>query len=204
MTAPCDYIPRTVSAIEREQVSIPALIQIPTKRTKSLCRCPVWVSAEALFLYLFCKYRRKSHVNTQRRYQRFCITMPLTHIIVMSVIEKVQVRAIIDKRIGKRVKQCRERLGISQEELAEKTGLTANYISTVERGMSFPRCEKLIILLNGLEVSADAIFCDVLEHSTSYKSSELSEKLASLSPQAQKRILQMVELMIQQETADNG
>ena len=77
-------------------------------------------------------------------------------------------------------------------------------ISTVERGMSFPRCEKLIILLNGLEVSADAIFCDVLEHSTSYKSSELSEKLASLSPQAQKRILQMVELMIQQETADNG
>ena len=111
---------------------------------------------------------------------------------------------MIDKRIGKRVKQCRERLGISQEELAEKTGLTANYISTVERGMSFPRCEKLIILLNGLEVSADAIFCDVLEHSTSSKSSELSEKLASLSPQAQKRILQMVELMIQQETADNG
>ena len=92
----------------------------------------------------------------------------------------------------------------NQRELAEKTGLTANYISTVERGMSFPRCEKLIILLNGLEVSADAISCDVLEHSTSYKSSELSEKLASLSPQAQKRILQMVELMIQQETADNG
>ena len=67
--------------------------------------------------------------------------------------------------------------GLSQEEFAEKTGLTANYISTVERGMSFPRCEKLIILLNGLEVSADAIFCDVLDHSTSYKASELSKKL---------------------------
>ena len=111
---------------------------------------------------------------------------------------------MIDKRIGKRVKQCREQLGLSQEEFAEKTGLTANYISTVERGMSFPRCEKLIILLNGLEVSADAIFCDVLDHSTSYKASELSEKLDSLPPQAQKRILQMVELMIQQETSDNG
>ena len=95
---------------------------------------------------------------------------------------------MIDKRIGKRVKQCRERLGLSQEEFAEKTGLTANYISTVERGMSFPRCEKLIIL----------------DHSTSYKASELSEKLDSLPPQAQKRILQMVELMIQQETSDNG
>lgn len=39
---------------------------------------------------------------------------------------------MIDKRIGKRVKQCRERLGISQEELAEKTGLTANYIFSVK------------------------------------------------------------------------
>ena len=94
--------------------------------------------------------------------------------------------------------------GLSQEEFAEKTGLTANYISTVERGMSFPRCEKLIILLIGLEVSADAIFCDVLDHSTSYKASELSKKLDSLPPQAQKRILQMVELMIQQETSGNG
>lgn len=107
---------------------------------------------------------------------------------------------MIDKRIGKRVKQARERLGITQEDLAEKTGLTTNYISTVERGMSFPRCEKLIILLNGLETSADAIFCDVLEHSGEAKASELSNKIADLPPEAQKRILQMVELMIQQET----
>lgn len=106
---------------------------------------------------------------------------------------------MIDKRIGKRVKQARERLGITQEDLAEKTGLTTNYISTVERGMSFPRCEKLIILLNGLETSADSIFCDVLEHSGESKASELSKKIADLPPEAQKRILQMVELMIQQE-----
>ena len=86
---------------------------------------------------------------------------------------------MIDKRIGKRVKQCRERLGLSQEAFAEKTGLTPNYISTVERGMSFPRCEKLIVLLNGLEVSADAIFCDVLEHTADYQASTLSKRRRS-------------------------
>lgn len=106
---------------------------------------------------------------------------------------------MIDKRIGKRIKQCRERLGITQEELSEKTGLTTNYISSVERGMSFPRCEKLIILLNGLETSADSIFCDVLDHTGEAKASELSQSLADLSPAARKRILQIVELMIQQE-----
>ena len=72
---------------------------------------------------------------------------------------------MIDKRIGKRLKQRREELGLTQEDLAEKLGLTPNYISTVERGASFPRCEKLILLLNGLEASADAVFCDVLTHS---------------------------------------
>ena len=108
----------------------------------------------------------------------------------------MQVTTMIDKRIGKRVKECRERLGITQEELAEKTGLTTNYISTVERGMSFPRCEKLIILLT----SADSIFCDVLDYASEYKASELSKSLSTLSPDAQKRILQMVELMIKQES----
>ena len=46
-----------------------------------------------------------------------------------------------------------------EDQLAEKLDLTTNYISTVERGASFPRCEKLILLLNGLETSADAVFC---------------------------------------------
>ena len=119
---------------------------------------------------------------------------------LISIIEEVQVTTMIDKRIGKRVKECRERLGITQEELAEKTGLTTNYISTVERGMSFPRCEKLIILLNGLETSADSIFCDALDYASEYKASELSKSLSTLSPDAQKRILQMVELMIKQES----
>ena len=51
---------------------------------------------------------------------------------------------MIDKRIGERIKQCREQLGLTQEQFAERLGLTTNYISTVERGASFPRCEKLI------------------------------------------------------------
>ncbi len=87
---------------------------------------------------------------------------------------------MIDPRIGKRMKQCREQPGLTQEQFTEKTGLTTNYFSTVERGASFPRCEKLIRILNGLEVSADAVFCDVLTHNTEYKASKLSEKLRKL------------------------
>jgi transcriptional regulator with XRE-family HTH domain len=73
---------------------------------------------------------------------------------------------MIDKRIGKRIKERREQLGLTQDEFAEKIGLTTNYISTIERGASFPRCEKLLAIINGLETSADAIFCDVIDHAT--------------------------------------
>ena len=114
-------------------------------------------------------------------------------------IEKGTVLIMIDKRIGKRIKECRENLHLTQEQFAEKSGFTANYISTLERGASFPRCENLITLINALEVSADAIFCDVLTHSIQYKASQLSEELEKLPIESQKRILQMVELMIQQE-----
>ena len=105
---------------------------------------------------------------------------------------------MIDKRIGKRIKERREQLGLTQEQLAEKLGLATNYISTLERGASFPRCEKLILLLNGLETSADAIFCDVLDHSVNYQASMLSQKIAELPAEEQKRILEIVELMVVQ------
>ena len=105
---------------------------------------------------------------------------------------------MIDKRIGRRFKQRREELGLTQEALSEKLGLTTNYISTIERGASFPRCEKLILLLNGLETSADAIFCDVLTYSAPAKASILSEQICDLPTEEQQRILDMVELMVKQ------
>lgn len=105
---------------------------------------------------------------------------------------------MIDKRIGKRMKQRREELGLTQEQFAEKLGLTTNYISTLERGASFPRCEKLILILNGLETSADAIFCDVITYSQNYKTSILSEQIEQLPTEEQQRILEIVEIMVQQ------
>lgn len=105
---------------------------------------------------------------------------------------------MIDSRIGKRIKEQRESLGLTQQEFAEKTGLSINYISTLERGASFPRCEKLILILNALEASADSVFCDVVDHSGSYRTNELSRRLASLPPKEQKRIVDIVEFLVKQ------
>ncbi len=110
---------------------------------------------------------------------------------------------MIDKRIGRRLKQQREAIGLTQEELASKLGMTTNYISTVERGASFPRCEKLISLLNGLNTSADAVFCDVVENSHNYYSNHVFDEMKSLSPSSQKKILKVMEALIEQEKSND-
>lgn len=104
---------------------------------------------------------------------------------------------MIDKNIGKRIKERREALGLTQEEFSEKIGVVPHYVSMIERGESFPRYEVLISLLNGLEISADDIFQDVLNVSAEYKASQLWEKVKDCSEEKQKFILAMVEAMLE-------
>lgn len=106
---------------------------------------------------------------------------------------------MVDAKIGKRIKECRKKLRLTQEQLAEKTGFSSNYISAVERGVTFPRYENLIILLNALEVSADAIFCDVVHGSMHYREAELSRRLEGLPCKEREFILDFVEFMIKRQ-----
>lgn len=38
------------------------------------------------------------------------------------------------RKLGEKLKQAREKLGLTQTQLAKKAGLNANYYATVERG----------------------------------------------------------------------
>ena len=105
---------------------------------------------------------------------------------------------MVDKRIGRRIKQYREKKGFTQEQLAEKIGVSTNYISAIERGAVFPRCENLISILNSLEISANEIFVDVLVKAYEINASVLSEEIRTLPYEEQRRIFSVVETMIQE------
>ncbi len=104
----------------------------------------------------------------------------------------------MSKEVGLRIKQRRESLGLTQEEFAEKIGVGSNYISLIERGESFPRYEVLIALLNGLEISADYIFQDVLTVSAGYKASQLWEQVKDCSEEKRKAIFVVVEALLRE------
>ena len=104
----------------------------------------------------------------------------------------------IYEKIGKRVKEAREKSGMTQADLAEDVNVSVTYISSIERGLSFPRGEVLIGILNALNVSSDFVFCDVVNGSLKQKSCLLYDMVQCLSSKEQMKILEVVELLVNQ------
>ena len=83
--------------------------------------------------------------------------------------------AQMGSRLIARRKQCR----LTQEELAEKTGLTTQTISTAETGKKALRPENIIKLCAALEISADYL---LMGRVTGEDTAVLHEKMSQLSP----------------------
>lgn len=102
------------------------------------------------------------------------------------------------RAIGQRIKQAREAKGLTQEQLAEKVVLSASHISVIERGMKTPKLETLVEILNILNVDANFVLSDVLSVSNEIVSSMLSKKLSALPETHQKKILRVLDTLIQE------
>lgn len=71
---------------------------------------------------------------------------------------------MIQKAFGQAVRDFREEIGISQEELANRSGLHRTYISDVERGERNIGLGNIEALSNGLDVP----LTDLFERTMSY------------------------------------
>ena len=93
------------------------------------------------------------------------------------------------KAIGSRISDRRKRARITQEQLAEKMGVSVQMVSNLERGNKAIRIDNLVRLCEILEVSTDYILTG-----THFQTNTQSayEKLARLSAVD----FQMIELMI--------
>lgn len=98
--------------------------------------------------------------------------------------------------IGKNIRKFREIKKLRQEDLAEKTDLTTNYIGMIERGEKIPSLETFINILNSLGVSADMVLSDVLDNGYTVKDSLLNEKLEKLVPEDKNRIYEVIDTMM--------
>ena len=71
------------------------------------------------------------------------------------------------QQFGKRVRQIRDERDQTQEEFAEITGMSVDFLSLIERGRNAPSFKKLELMTKGLGVSAAYLF--TFEASPSYR-----------------------------------
>lgn len=67
-----------------------------------------------------------------------------------------------DRAIGKRIKIARIRVGLTQEAVAERIGITAQHVSNIETGNSSVSLTTLVAIANLLNVTMDELLCDTL------------------------------------------
>lgn len=98
--------------------------------------------------------------------------------------------------IGEKIRKYRKAKGMTQEELAEKTELSTNFLGAIERAEKNLTLANLINIANALDVTSDMLLCDEIKNGYKIKSSIITEKIEKLSPPDRDKIMQMLDIML--------
>ena len=107
------------------------------------------------------------------------------------------------KAIGSRIKTAREKKGLTQEALSEIVDLSPMHMSVIERGVKPTRLDTFIRIANALEVSADELLQDVVDHSTESIASSLFSQIEAVPKAVQQKLLYCVKTYIEACTLTN-
>jgi len=84
---------------------------------------------------------------------------------------------MVYKQIGQRIRQERNKLRLTQEQLAELAGVNESYIGQIERAAKNPSLESLIKIAKALGVTLDYFLMDVID----VKANKLIDELTTLT-----------------------
>ena len=101
------------------------------------------------------------------------------------------------KAVGQRIRAAREKKNLTQEELAALIEISPTHMSVIERGAKIPRLDTFVAIANVLEVSADSLLIDVVEHAAVNVASELSAAIENLPHKEKMRVLKVVNALLE-------
>ena len=94
--------------------------------------------------------------------------------------------------IGARIKAARERVHLTQEQLAEIIDISPTHMSVIERVVKTPKLDTFVRIANALGVSTDALLQDVVVPVNDSIMAELSARIGRMSQKDQERILNAI------------
>ena len=94
--------------------------------------------------------------------------------------------------IGARIKAARERVHLTQEQLAEIIDISPTHMSVIERGVKTPKLDTFVRIANALGVSTDALLEDVVVPVNDSIMAELSARIGRMPQKDQERNLNAI------------
>lgn len=95
------------------------------------------------------------------------------------------------RQIGKNIRELRRRAGMTQERLAEASGLSVPYISHIERGSKKARLETLAQVATALGISFDELLSGIPASERQAARTELQALLDDCSFREQRVVLKV-------------
>ena len=105
------------------------------------------------------------------------------------------------QKVGRRIQAVRKARGLTQAELSQMVDLSTKYISNVECGFKTPKLNTFVSIANALQCDANLLLADVLNVTTGQESGLVSKRLLALPPEEQRRILRVLEVIIDESAA---
>ena len=102
----------------------------------------------------------------------------------------------INEHIGKVCQEYRLKNNLTQNQVAELTGLEPRHISQIERGFSKGSIDTLLKLCNAYKITPDIILFDLLDDDVKNSVSIYEEKFKKLSKKDKESILHFIDYFL--------
>ena len=120
----------------------------------------------------------------------------LTTGILWSINNSTGLERIMKELFGQRLREQRQKQGLTLERLAEKANLSSNFVGAIERGLKEPSLSTLISILNALDVPADILLRDYVSTASHVTDDEIRKRLEGLTPMQKKVALDLLDTYI--------
>ena len=104
----------------------------------------------------------------------------------------MQIKETVEESVGRQIQRIRKERGFTQQVFSEMVGISTNYLSDVERGKSSIRLDKLVLIMNELQCSADDLFMDKIDYGYKVKLSKICDNIDRLSPRGRRIALEVM------------
>lgn len=101
----------------------------------------------------------------------------------------------IDKEFGKILREFRLKNDLTQEQLAEKLGISLKYISRIENGNNGVKTENLIKYMNILGITPNVIYKLFITNKEVASNIEITEKINNLSKEKKEFLNSIIDLL---------